>query len=82
MSDEETDTENEGFIIHRVEWRSRPINRLIAKLDECYNSSRAQISKCKTKSARRLGPPSLRTSPRDAPHWAVTKSTNSATSFK
>ena len=81
MSDEETDTENEGFIVHEVNWRSRLVNRLIAKLDDRYNSSRAQTNNnCKPRSARHLGSPSQRPPPKCAPQWAVAESSSTSSS--
>lgn len=73
MSDEETDTENEGFIVHKVEWRSRVVNRLIAKLDERYNSSRTQNTNSKRRSTRSLGSASQRSPPKGALRWAISE---------
>ena len=77
MSDEETDDENEGFVVRKVGWRSNLLNRLIKKLDERYNLSRTRSTKCKTRCARHLGSPSLRSPPKDVPIWAISKPSHS-----
>ena len=74
------DTENEGFVVHKVNWRSRLVNRLVAKLDERYISSRAQNTNCKPRSARHLGSPSQRSSPKGAPHWATAEPSSGSVS--
>ena len=73
MSDEETDTEDEGFVVHKPEWRSKLVNRLVTKLDERYNSTRAKKSTSKPRSARRLGSLSQRQPPKNVPHWSLAK---------
>lgn len=40
MSDEETDSEDEGFIIRTPSWRSDLLNKLIARLDRRYEEKR------------------------------------------
>lgn len=80
MSDEETDDENEGFVVHKVSWRSRLVNRLVAKLDERYISSRTQNTNCKPRSARRLGTPSQRHPPNGAPQWAIAEPSSRSSS--
>ena len=36
MSDEETDIEEDGFIVHQLKWRSKLLNTLIARVDKRY----------------------------------------------
>ena len=78
MSDEETDEEGEGFIVHKLNWRSELVNKLIAVLNNRYNSSRKQKSNNKPREIRKPGTPSIRLPPKGAPQWAVTDATLSS----
>lgn len=78
MSDEETDDESDGgFVIHKLEWRSRLLNQLVSRLDDRYEKSREESTiKRKIRAPRRTGSPSFRTAPRNAPRWALLNSSS------
>ena len=80
MSDEETDSENEGgFVVRKLEWRSTLLNKLVAKLDDRYKKSRQEnTNKRKVRAPRRTGSPSLRRIPCNAPKWTLSNGIGSA----
>ena len=72
MSDEESDTEDSQVLIKRSPvWRSEKLSQLIQKLDERYTRSREKKDNSKPLKVRKLGASSERSSPPNAPRWAV-----------
>lgn len=72
MSDEESDTEDPQALIKRSPtWRSEKLGLLLQKLDERYARSREKKDNSKPLKVRKVGPSSQRSSPANAPHWAV-----------
>ena len=72
MSDEETDTENDGFIQRTPKWRNGHLSKLLMKLDEKYSKS-SKTDKTRPTKPRRQGPYSDRMPPLNAPKWALSK---------
>ena len=70
MSDEETDTEEGGFIVHQLNWRSKLLNLLITRVDKRYEEGR-KVNRAKPRESRRLGVPSTRPPPANAVKWAL-----------
>lgn len=71
MSDEETDDDEGGFIIHKPDWRSTIVVKLIDKLDQRYEKTRQSKEHSRPREQRRIGTPSIRPPPRNAPSWAT-----------
>ena len=70
MTDEETDTENDGFIKRTPKWRNSHLSKLLMKLDEkCSKSSK--MDKTRPMKPCRQGPYSDRMPPLNAPKWAL-----------
>ena len=73
MTDEETDSEDEGTFIKRtLTWRSVKCDQLIKKLDErYYMQQREKKRNTKPLKPRKAGSNSERPPPRNAPDWAI-----------
>ena len=72
MSDEESDAEDPQTLIKRTPiWRSEKLGQLLQKLDERYACSREKKDNSKPLKVRKVGTPSERSSPPNAPRWAV-----------
>ena len=71
-----------GFVIHRPEWRSDVVVKLIEKLDKRYETSRQSKEHCKPREQRRIGSPSCRPPPKSAPTWATKSSTEDSSSSR
>ena len=78
MSDEETDNEDEGFIIRKPSWRSDLLKKLIMRLDRRYeNKRKSSTSRSKPKEKRKPGNLSTRTQPQGIPKWALQQAPSS-----
>ena len=72
MTDEETDSEDEGAFIKRsLTWRSVKCDQLINKLDERYMQQRDKKRNTKPLKPRKVGSQSERCPPRNVLDWAV-----------
>ena len=80
MSDEETDDDEGGFVIHRPSWRSDVVVKLMEKLDKRYEASRQSKEHCKPREQRRIGSSSNRPPPKGAPTWAIMSSSEDSSS--
>lgn len=78
MSDEETDNEEGGFVVHQLKWRSKVLNVLIARLDTRYEESR-KTNRSKPREKRRIGDQSVGEPPSGAAKWTVDNSSSSET---
>ena len=69
MTDEETDSEDEHSVLMKrhLPWRSKMLTKLIKTLD----SRRNEKSDSAPKKERKIGPPSERRPPKDAPKWVL-----------
>ena len=69
MTDEETDSEDEHSVLMKrhLPWRNKMLNKLIKTLD----SRRNEESDSAPKKQRKIGPPSERRPPKDAPKWVL-----------
>ena len=79
MSDEETDIEDkQSFVKRSLKWRSEKLNDLLKKLDDRYARSREKKDNVRPMKTRKVGNPSDRSPPANAPIWALaaTGSTN------
>ena len=74
MSYEETDAEDKSLIQRTPNWRSEKLNQLIKKLDERYFKSREKRENVRPMKTRKIGRPSDRSPPGNAPDWAVADS--------
>ena len=71
ISDEESDTKDPQTLIKRSPiWRSEKLSQLLQKLDERHARSREKDNS-KFLRVRKVGTSSKRSSPPNAPHWAV-----------
>ena len=81
MSDEETDCDDEGFIIRKPSWRSDLLNKLLLRLDKQYEDKRkSATSRSKPKEKRKSGTFSTRQEPEGIPKWAFKKACESSPS--
>ena len=77
MSDEESDAEDKSAFVRRsLKWRSEKLNELLKKLDERYLKSREKKDNSRPMKNRKLGSPSDRSPPANAPDWAITTDNN------
>lgn len=71
MSSEESG--DDDFIIqHPLPWRSQYVNKMFTKIDTYVINRKSSQAKRQMK-LRKLGMPSTRSPPVDAPDWAVSK---------
>ena len=69
MSSEESG-DDDFIVLHPLPWRSAYITKMFSKMDAYIISKKSSQAKRQMK-RRRLGDPSCRTQPRDAPDWAI-----------
>ena len=72
MSSEESG-DDDFIVVHRLPWRSDYVGKMFSKIDGYIISKKSSQAKRQMK-LRRLGTPSTRPQPRDAPDWAIVKS--------
>ena len=77
MSDEETESEGDGFVIRIPSWKSDLLNKVLSRLDKRYDAKRA-TSCSKPKENRKIGTCSTREVPEGIPKWAVKKVSSSS----
>ena len=58
------------LVVKKLTWRSRELNELMAKLDKKIARKRSQKGQSML-IKRKVGPPSTRMAPMDAPKWAI-----------
>ena len=64
MSDEETNIEEGGFIMHQLKWRSKLLNSLIARVNKRYViEGNRKVNCAKPRESRRFGVQSVRVPP-------------------
>ena len=69
MSSEESG-DDDFIVLHQLPWRSDCVTKMFSKIDAYVISKKSSQAKRQMKH-RRLGAPSTRPKPQDAPDWAV-----------
>ena len=65
--------DDDGIVVHPLPWRNDHVSKMFTKIDDYIKNKKSAQAKRQMK-VRRLGAPSKRAPPANAPDWAVIQS--------